>query len=151
MQTFVPLYTYQDCARVLDMRRLGKQRVEVLQIYNALTRTELGPHRGWRAHPAVRMWEGHEFALLVYGIYICNEWTSRGYSDTLTENFKSKLSNHTQEVIDFSTTTPPLPPWWGDERVHASHRASLLMKDRAWYSQWGWTETPSSAYFWPIA
>ena len=32
MQTFVPCETYLECARVLDRQRLGKQRVESLQI-----------------------------------------------------------------------------------------------------------------------
>ena len=60
MQTFVP---YPDCkltAECLDYRRLGKQRVEAMQIINCLEGTG-STH--WTRHPAVRMWVGHTTAL----------------------------------------------------------------------------------------
>jgi len=63
MQTFLPYLDFAECARVLDDRRLGKQRVEVLQIARAIT----VPGYGWRHHPAVRMWRGYEEALGAYG------------------------------------------------------------------------------------
>ena len=44
---------------MLDHRRLGKQRVEVLQILRALTRERYG----WKSHPVVRMWAGYDEAL----------------------------------------------------------------------------------------
>jgi hypothetical protein len=36
MQTFLPYEDFTLSAQVLDYRRLGKQRVEALQIYNVL-------------------------------------------------------------------------------------------------------------------
>ena len=54
MQTFLPVADFEDGARLLDSPRLGKQRVETLQILRAL---EL-PDYGWASHPAVRMWRG---------------------------------------------------------------------------------------------
>jgi len=59
VQTFLPYADFGESARALDTRRLGKQRVETLQIVRALTR----PGNGWRHHPAVRMWRGYEEAL----------------------------------------------------------------------------------------
>lgn len=53
MQTFLPYTDPEKCARVLDNKRLGKQRVEAIQILNVLlgvTQT-----KGWRNHPAVKM------------------------------------------------------------------------------------------------
>lgn len=38
MQTFLSDYSFTHSARVLDDRRLGKQRVEAWQIYNTLKR-----------------------------------------------------------------------------------------------------------------
>jgi hypothetical protein len=58
MQTFLPSLDFTACARVLDSRRLGKQRVETLQIVRAL----LVPEYGWRHHPAVLMWKGGSVA-----------------------------------------------------------------------------------------
>jgi hypothetical protein len=40
VQTFLPYPDFERTAEVLDDRRLGKQRVEVLQILNAIHRPE---------------------------------------------------------------------------------------------------------------
>lgn len=48
MQTFLPYPSFAESARVLDRQRLGKQRVEVLQLLRALT----GQTKGWANHPA---------------------------------------------------------------------------------------------------
>ncbi|MCW2903762.1 MAG: hypothetical protein JWO67_6027 [Streptosporangiaceae bacterium] len=50
MQTFLPYADFTATAQVLDPRRLGKQRVETLQVLRGLTVTGYG----WRHHPAVR-------------------------------------------------------------------------------------------------
>ena len=76
MQTFLPYPDFTASAQSLDSKRLGKQRVEAIQIM----RTLLGiSTRGWRNHPAVLMWEGHEAALWRYTDAICTEWVERGY------------------------------------------------------------------------
>ena len=36
MQTFLPYESFEDTAKVLDYRRLGKQRVEGMQIINTI-------------------------------------------------------------------------------------------------------------------
>ena len=45
---------------------------------------------------------------------------------------------------------PPLilPPWLGDERVHASHRSNLLRKDKDFYSKYNWSESNDMPYYW---
>jgi hypothetical protein len=57
MQTFLPYYSFEESAKCLDYRRLGKQRVEVYQIINILE----GKNKtnGWVNHPAVKMWIGY--------------------------------------------------------------------------------------------
>jgi len=37
----------------------------------------------------------------------------------------------------------------GEEKLHSSHRAALLLKDQEWYGQFGWTEEPGMEYWWP--
>jgi len=54
MQTFLPQISFKESAECLDNRRLGKQRVEAMQIMKAL----LLPEYGWKNHPAVKMWKG---------------------------------------------------------------------------------------------
>jgi hypothetical protein len=135
MQTFLPYSSFAESARVLDWRRLGKQRVETLQIL----RTLAGLSKGWSNHPAVRMWRGYESALRVYGAVICLEWRNRGYRDKCLD-----------KILDMSSVLYAVPPWLGDPAFHASHRAALLAKDPEWYGQWGWTETPGIEYVWPV-
>jgi hypothetical protein len=131
MQTFLPYPDFKQSAVALDRKRLGKQRVEVLQIFNALKRGG-----GWSNHPAVNMWRGFEDALLLYGREMCREWISRGYKDTLLPRFEGP--EH-----------PPLPEWVGDEAFHSSHRYNLLRKDSVHYGRFNWTEGPDLPYKWP--
>ena len=70
MQTFLPDPRFDESARLLDDARLGKQRVETLQVLRAL---EL-PDYGWVNHPAVRMWRGRTPALVAYGLAMVRQW-----------------------------------------------------------------------------
>ena len=81
MQTYLPFPDFQQSAAVLDRVRLGKQRVEALQILRAL----VIPEYGWQSHPAVRMWMGYVPALTLYGLSMVDEWTARGGEDTTRE------------------------------------------------------------------
>lgn len=56
MQTFLPYPDFAQSAKVLDRQRLGKQRLEVLDIINAL----LCIKQGWKNHPIVKAWRGYE-------------------------------------------------------------------------------------------
>lgn len=137
MQTFLPYPDFRESARVLDDQRLGKQRVEVIQILNALD----GVGKPWSQHPAVRMWRGHERALIDYGLQICFEWIGRGFNDTVS----IKLDD-----LRRSNKLEPIPPrWLGREDFHASHRSNLLRKRPSHYSQFGWTEPTDLPYVWP--
>lgn len=136
MQTFLPLSSYSDSARVLDYRRLGKQRVECKQIYNALTNGG-----GWENHPAVRMWRGYENSLLGYMAHICMEWRMRGYNDTLEEWALQRLTPCS--IIEH-------PPWIGDKDFHDSHKSNLLRKDPDYYSQFKWDVPMDLPYVWPL-
>ncbi len=138
MNTFLPYANFAESARVLDYRRLGKQRVETLQILRTLG----GQSSGWSNHPAVHMWKGYENSLKIYGILICLEWQHRGYQDTCLDKI--------QELAMNPDTPYEQPPWLGDPAFHSSHRAALLCKNYQWYSQFGWTEKPEINYCWPI-
>jgi hypothetical protein len=87
LQTFLPYPDFAASAVVLDRRRLGKQRVEALQILRALTRERYG----WKHHPAVRMWAGYEEALACYAMEICAEWVRRGHADSCAASIGADL------------------------------------------------------------
>lgn len=137
MQTFLPYPSFVESAKALDMRRLGKQRVEAYQIL----RTLLGQSNGWRNHPAVKMWMGYEYALAEYGFTICGEWRFRGFKDSLMPKF-----------YNFYASAPDYgyPGWLGNPEFHAAHRSNLLRKDAVFYGRYGWTEPPTLPYVWPV-
>jgi len=138
MQTFLPYSDFSKSARCLDRQRLGKQRVEVLQLLNALA----GKTRGWINHPAASMWSGYESTLALYGDIICEEWIERKYHDTC----RGKIRNICQPANAFDY---PKPQWLGDEAFHAAHRSNLLRKMPEHYKQFGWAEPDTLPYIWP--
>lgn len=133
MQTFLPYPNFQLSAKALDNKRLGKQRVETFQILKSLAY----PSYGWKHHPCTKMWQGYGGALIQYGVEICLEWKSRGFKDTCLE-----------KIVSFTSIRDDMPPWLGRDDIHASHRSNLLRKDPAWYSKFGWSESPDLPYVW---
>lgn len=143
MQTFLPYPSYAQSAQSLDNKRLGKQRVECLQILKALTL----PTYGWKNHPATKMWRGCEWALWEYSRAVCYAWLERGYKDTCQQ----KMLNLVTDNLRLFNLSERRPPWLGDEAIHASHRSNLLRKDPEWYGQFGWAESHSLPYIWPVS
>jgi hypothetical protein len=151
VQTFLPYADFTESARALDDRRLGKQRVEALQILRALTY----PAYGWKHHPAVKMWRGHEEALAAYGLTIVAEWTARGRADTCAATIVADLrlaglspAPRTQAEL---AASGDLPSWLGDAAFHASHRAALLRKDPQFYAGRFPGTDPELLYVWPVS
>ncbi len=147
MQTFVPYPDLAACADVLDSRRLGKQRVEVLQIVRALT----WPNYAWKRHPAVLMWKGYEEALGLYAAVICREWIGRGFNDTCDLKIRNDLADAGFIAIPTTQESARMPPWWGEEALHRSHRSSLLRKDPEYYRSRFEADLPDDLdYVWPV-
>ncbi|MGW0561850.1 MSMEG_6728 family protein [Streptomyces sp. NPDC003016] len=133
MQTFLPFSDFSASAAVLDARRLGKQRVEALQVLRGLT----VPGYGWARHPAVRMWAGYEEALVRYGLEICRLWTARGHRDTCAATMVADFAAHrpgTAVRLQVRLAEDgDLPPWLGDPDFHRSHQSALVRKDPDFY------------------
>jgi hypothetical protein len=147
MQTFLPYPSFAESARVLDGPRLGKQRVETLQILRAL----LVPTYGWQRHPVVQMWRGHVPALTAYGLAMTDEWLARGHADTVRPQlveFAPEVDGVPQEEL---VGRDLLPPWIGDEAVHESHRSRLIAKDPAFYEAVFPGTRRDLEYVWPPA
>lgn len=124
MQTFLPFPSFDESARVLDTPRLGKQRVETLQILRAL----VVPTYGWQRHPAVTMWRGFVPALTAYGLAMVRAWTDRGFADSVADQlleFAPEVAGRSQSWLAEQRL---LPPWLGDPLLHESHRSRLIAK-----------------------
>lgn len=117
MQTFIPYGSdFTANAKVLDRQRLGKQRVEGLQILRTLT----GVGKGWENHPIVKMWRGYEYSLGMYTIAMCDEWISKSYKDTCRDQIISIM-----EAFDMPMVTPL---WLEDTEIKISHKSNLIRK-----------------------
>lgn len=144
MQTFLPYENFAETAKCLDNKRLGKQRVEAMQIMQTLLSSST--KKGWKNHPAVKMWKGYEPTLMSYQTAICAEWQKRGYKDTCYQKTYSLFCEHST-LFRFAHK---FPSFLGNEEFHASHRSNLLRKKLEHYSQFGWKESHDLQYVWPV-
>jgi hypothetical protein len=138
VQTFLPYASFERSARCLDRQRLGKQRVETLQILKTLA----GNSKGWQNHPAVTMWRGCESVLVDYGVAICLEWLRRGYKDTCLGKIEA--------YRDIFAASSAKPSWLGWRTFHRSHQSNLLRKAPEHYGQY-FNVPADLEYEWPRA
>lgn len=114
MMTFIVFGDFVINATFLDNKRLGKQRVEAMQLIDAI---EKGT--AWKKHPAAVSWKNHVDGLKYYANCIINEWIKRGF-------------NNTMEFYVLPETV--ILPWWTQwSPLHHSHRAMLIRKDPFFY------------------
>ena len=134
MQTFLPYSDYKKSFDCLDYRRLGKQRVETFQILNVLlNRTNT---KGWRNHPATKMWQGYENALKLYLNDCIDAWKSRGYNNNM------KYEEISGDIV--------YPPWFGDRKFHTSHQSNLVRKLPEHYRKYFPDVPDDMPYVWPV-
>jgi len=129
MNTFLPYPDIVASAIALDNQRLGKQRIEALQIYRVLT----GESIAWARHPAVKMWKGSEAFLLEYYNATVFEWTRRGFKNSMPV---------------YAGYDAPAPEWFGGP-IHANHRARLIAKNPEFYAKFSWAESPTDINYYP--
>ncbi|MFF3200778.1 MSMEG_6728 family protein [Streptomyces sp. NPDC002962] len=149
MQTFLPYADFTASAAALDPRRLGKQRVEALQVLRGLTVAGYG----WRHHPAVRMWTGYEEALVRYGLEVCGLWTATGRADTCAASLVAGFGREPAGIRSQRRLAEAgeLPPWLGDPAFHRSHRSALLRKDPEFYAPQFPGVPDDLPYVWPAS
>lgn len=156
MQTFLPYPSFADSAKTLDQKRLGKQRVEAYQLLlqicglKMVDYPEWAPRLGLWRHPAGAMWVGHEIQLLEYIRAVCDEWTGRGYRDTVRDKAGLVLA-----IAQEPSWSDELPSWVGDPDFHRSHRSNLLSKDMDYYRDQFPEDVPAEGedfleYIWPV-
>lgn len=142
MQTFLPYSDFSLSAKCLDDKRLGKQRVEAYQIL----RTLLGESSGWKHHPAVKMWRGHEMALYSYTVCMVYEWNLRGFKDSVYGKVNVLAAKHAETIGRNSD----VPLWLGDQRFHLSHQSNLIRKKPEYYRKYFPKIPDDMPYYWPI-
>jgi len=153
MQTFIVAPTFKETAKLLDNKRLGKQRVETKQII--LTNQKFHAYRSnytplsvpsnlaWRNHPAVVMWRGYETMLALYGAAMCKEWIARGYADSLLSFFENIVIKGVLEYPSWLTNPSTM------DAVILTHQQSLVFKDPTHYSPLFPGVKALYGYYWP--
>lgn len=133
MQVFLSEPTFAACAEVLDTKRLVKQLLEGRQIMNVLAGEQAG--KGWKNHPAVKMFEGYEVTLYSYLKAIRDEMQNRGYKWEKNWAVIQDLFNR-----HFSNDLQATPYWMLDQekwnRVMITHRGRLWEKDPQHYADY---------------
>lgn len=120
--TFITSSNLKKCAKNLDQKRLGKQRVEAKIILDTILNQNNNNTKGWKNHPSTKMWMDYPDALKVYYNTMVKEWINRGYENNM------KLYDVDPDVVEW--------PWWFFWRpLHLSHRASLIRKNPEYYEQ----------------
>ncbi len=150
VNTFFVDENVEVTAKVLDYKRLGKQRVEAMQIIKVLSdpnlyvwvdkdhgKTLVKTKIPWSNHPATIMWQGYLNALKYYFNVMTQEWVAQGYKNTIP------LYEVTQPI--------EMPPWSKWKCVHYSHQASLTRKDPKFYmGKFSYPEIYNTiGYIWP--
>jgi len=86
--------------------------------------------------------------LVAYGVLSCDEWTARGYADSVRG-----------ELLAFTGGREPswaalqragrVPPWFGSEPLHLSHQSALVRKLPEHYRQYFPGVPDDLPYVWP--
>jgi hypothetical protein len=140
VQTFLPLPNPKDTAKILDRNRLGKQRVECVQI----ARTLFNISEGWKTHPAVKMWKGYESYLVkVYFYEIMNEWIERGYKN-------EKCEEHYNVFLNIIGNSTIVEPNWINDDFCKSHQSNLVRKKPEYYRKFFPDVPDNLKYVWPV-
>ena len=147
--TWLPYANMRLSAHVLDASTLGVQLGQTITILRIIAHKNCGGQL--RYHSTTLSWMEHPGALVLYADCIYREIAARGYD--LEDVPPSPRSADGLSLYDIPSEwcarDPTVPDWLGIERIHASHRASLLNKDLAWYSQYAWLESPAHRMEWP--
>ncbi|MFB6477361.1 MSMEG_6728 family protein [Streptomyces virginiae] len=149
MQTFLPFPSFAASEAVLDVRRLGKQRVEAVQVLRGL----VVPGYGWRRHPAVRMWRGTRRHSSGTGWRSAGRGPRRG-APILVPSPWSRTSGRgsrgggarTEEQL---AGDGDLPPWLGAPDFHRSHQSALVRKHPDFYRECFPGIPDDLPYVWP--
>jgi len=129
MQTFLPYKDYNQCAEILDNKRLNKQILESYQILKILSGKS--PSGAWRNHPAVLMWKNAERSLRIYTNTMIKEARLRGIR---TDGNEANLD--ALEAVSGHLWGTDRPLWSTVShvnRVNITHRANLYRKDPIYY------------------
>lgn len=144
-QTFITDHDMRQSAQNLDDKRLGKQRVEAIQIGYCLLIAE----NNWKNHPAVKMWNGWEpFLVYQYLRDTMLEWDKRGFQNLKCLDHFSKLDLAVR--VRYGRNCIVEKPTWITDAFILSHKSNLIRKNPKFYRPVFGNDIPDNLpYIWP--
>jgi hypothetical protein len=143
MQTFLIDFDMDKNAKSLDNKRLGKQRLESLQIASCLLEKETR----WKNHPAVKMWKGYEnYLMMEYISAIFSEWENKGFKNEKCKIWYDRLMFFINNQIFIFIKKPD----WLTEEFIESHRSNLIRKNKEFYRPLFPNTKEGLEYIWPV-
>lgn len=145
--TWFTRFSFDRTAQDLETTTLGYQIHQAYEAFKFLTGREENSELDENS-PVLRMWEGHEFALGIYGMSMGDQFTRiRRNVDTLFFDFYHDIQSMKKEDENFVYEKPP---WFNDADVCRSHRSNLMRRQPENYKT-TWPKTPvNMPYLWPF-
>jgi hypothetical protein len=95
------------------------------------------------------MWRCYDMGLYAYLVAIYKECVARGIKADKNWDAIQKMHESNWDRGD----NVVMPTWWGDERVHESHRNNLYVKDPEYYAEFSSARRVTCCdkcnYLWP--
>lgn len=107
-------------------------------------------YRGWKNHPATKMWRGFTAGLVAYGLAMCSEWQWRGRADAVAASLLEFTGGQVPDPVALAREGR-LPPWLGLAALHVSHRSSLVRKLPEHYLPYFPDVPDDLPYVWPTS
>lgn len=174
MQTFLPFSDFKKSAESLDYRRLGKQRVECLQILAALADgpyqkklmvPQQGPYGIWQSAPECEYksfikddgqypfghvyrktpWYNHPAAQMWKNYETYLVIYGRIFcKEWVSRGYKDTCYDKINAFYDKFKISVDRPTWLGNENLHLSHKSNLIRKDAVFYRKVFGDEIPNN-------
>lgn len=150
MRTYLPYSDFAKCAACFTLKRLIKQRHDVMELLYMLD-GQPHPQRGDRFmynSPPKKVWQYCPLALVRYGEALCAEYEKRkGRLDPIRERLSERRERIQRRGVDRGE-----PQFLSCEAMHKSHRAILARQDAEHYSKFGFERDPDDekVFYWPV-
>ena len=160
MNIWLPYDNFYASAKCLSNVHLDELINSIVLTLKAQRKVNLKENQmHWMQNPTVKLWKCSTVALMFYGIIATDQRMDRGFESPMADSFLYGYEPHIYAYASSLVVRKPtmialqkecgLPNWFGQNKLHASHRAALLALDIAHYSKFGWPEKPALNIYYP--
>jgi len=150
---YLPFDNYAECAKCFTLKRLTKQRhdvMEVLYMLSGRNHPTRGDHFMYNSPPK-KVWQYCPLSLVEYGRALCDEYEARtGKQDPIRDRLDNREDWFRRRGGQMSRRTTP--DFLKLDAMHNSHRAILARQDPDHYAKFGFERDPDDekVFYWPV-